>query len=62
MQSGLIGRWLKMRQPFAPFSVSAILRHALFSAVFIINMFGFEFSVQTGHRRVNTGCVYRNRT
>jgi hypothetical protein len=37
-----------MRLPFAPSSVSGISRHTLFSAVFITNMFGFEFSVQTG--------------
>jgi hypothetical protein len=33
--------------------VSRTLRHRLFSAAFITNMFGFGFSVQTGASRIH---------
>jgi len=48
IKSGPIGRWPKMHLLSARFSRSGRLRHTLFSAAFITNMFEFEFSVQTG--------------
>src|SRR6516165_3100670 len=42
-----IGRWTKMRRPFAPFSGSGTSCHKRSSVGFIIATFGFRFSVHT---------------
>jgi len=46
-RSGRTGRWTKMPRSFVLFSGSGPSHHRLFSAGFIVDTFGFRFSVHT---------------
>ena len=62
-RSGRTGRWTKMPRSFALFSGSGPSHHSLSSASFIIDTFGFRFSVRTGNfvpdRAARTGATIR---